>query len=230
MKDRSVPVVQALVVMAVTILTTFVTGCYGVAGANASTTSKIIPFDAGEEGGLPRDFSTALTGGGGPISWVVRRDSTSPDSGYALIQESTDDTSYRFPMCIYDNFKGRDVAVQVKYRAISGKVDQAGGLVLRYRPENYYVARANVLEDNVDLFKTVRGNRSLVQEVPTKVAAGAWHTLRFEAKGRHLTVIFDGKVVIETDDDTFTGSGKVGLWTKADSVSAFTDFEIEPAR
>lgn len=205
------------------------TGCAGKTAGNATVTPQTIHFDATEAGGLPRNFSTALTGGGGPASWVVRPDAHAPGGGYALVQESADDTSYRFPMCIYNKFEGRDVAVEVSYKAISGKVDEAGGIVLRYRPENYYIARANVLEDNVDLFKTVNGKRSLVVEVPVKVTPDTWHKLRFEAKGPHLTISFDGKVVIEKDDGTFTKAGKVGLWTKADSVSAFADLKIEPA-
>ncbi len=189
--------------------------------------SQAVNFDASEIGQLPPDFTTALTGGGGPVSWVVRQDPQAPGGGPVLVQESSDDTSYRFPMCICEKILARDVAVEVKYKAISGKVDQAGGIVLRYTPENYYIARANVLEDNVNLFKTVRGKRSLIEEFPLKVTAGAWHTLRFEAKGPHLKIIFDGKVVIEKDDTTFSKPGKVGLWTKADSVSAFTGLKIE---
>jgi len=204
-------------------------GCSGLATREEAIAPRAVNFDSSEVGKLPPDFTTALTGGGGPISWVVRADSTAPGGNPVLVQESSDDTSYRFPMCIYEKAVARDVAVEVKYKAISGKVDQAGGIVLRYNPENYYIARANVLEDNVDLFKTVRGKRSLIEEVPLKVTPDAWHTLRFEAKGRRLKIIFDGKVVIEKDDTTFSKPGKVGLWTKADSVSAFAAFKIEPA-
>ena len=203
-------------------------GCSGLSTREAPPAPRSIDFDSGEVGKLPPDFTTALTGGGGPISWAVREDSTAPGGKHVLVQESSDETSYRFPMCIYEKAVARDVAVAVKYKAISGKVDQAGGIVLRYSPENYYIARANVLEDNVNIFKTVRGKRSLVEEAPVKVSADAWHTIRFEAKGPHLKVIFDGKTVIEKDDTTFSKPGKVGLWTKADSVSAFTDFKIEP--
>jgi hypothetical protein len=192
-------------------------------------TPLAVDFDSSEVGRSPSGFTTALTGGGGPISWVVRDDARAPGGKPVLVQESSDDTSYRFPLCIYDKLRARDVAVEVKYKAISGKVDQAGGIVLRYTPENYYIARANVLEDNVDLFKTVRGKRSKIEEVPVKVSGGAWHTLRFEAKGPRLKVIFDGQTVIEKVDQTFAGPGQVGLWTKADSVSAFTNLKIEPA-
>jgi hypothetical protein len=132
-------------------------------------------------------------------------------------------------MCIYQKVIARDVAAEVKYKAISGKVDQAGGIVLRYTPENYYIARANALENNVILFKTVNGKRSKIVEVPAKVTPDEWHTLRFEASGPHLKIDFDGRTVIEKTDRTFSKPGKVGLWTKADSVSAFTDLKIEPA-
>jgi hypothetical protein len=210
------------------VLSIIVAGCAGSPRREESFQSQAISFDSTEPGQLPPDFSTALTGGGGPISWVVREDPAAPGGRRVLVQESADDTSYRFPMCLYEKTIARDVAVEVNYKAISGKVDQAGGIVLRYTPENYYIARANVLEDNVVLFKTVRGKRSKIEEVAVKVAPDQWHKLRFAAKGRHLTITFDGQVVIETDDTTFTNPGKIGLWTKADSVSAFSDLRIEP--
>jgi hypothetical protein len=219
-------------VIPLALLAMFAAGCAGpsVPGQPEAVTPQAISFDSTPLGQLPPNFTPALTGGGGPVSWVVREDSTAPGGHRALVQESSDDTSYRFPLCVYDNFSARDVAVEVKYKALSGKVDQAGGIVLRYSPENYYIARANVLEDNVDLFKTVNGKRLKVVEAPVKVAPGQWHTLRFEARGPRLTVVFDGVTVIETTDRTFSDPGKVGLWTKADSVSAFTDFKIEPVR
>jgi hypothetical protein len=212
------------------IVSTLAAGCSGLATREKSVESQTINFDSSEAGKLPPDFTTALTGGGGPVSWVVREDSTAPDGKRVLVQESADQTGYRFPLCIYEKAVARDVAVEVNYKAISGKVDQAGGIVLRYTPENYYIARANALEDNVILFKTVAGRRSKIEEVPVKVTAGQWHTLRFEAKGPRLNIAFDGKVVIETEDRTFSNPGKVGLWTKADSVSAFANLKIERTR
>jgi hypothetical protein len=205
-------------------------GCCGQAKRGETFEPRLIIFDSTQTGTLPPGFSTALTGGGGPVSWVVREDTAEPNHRKALIQESTDDTSYRFPLCIYDNFMGRDAAVEVSFKAIAGKVDQAGGIVLRYSPENYYIARANALEDNIDLFKTVNGKRSKIEEASVKVTADKWHLLRFEAKGSELTVVFDGKVVIDTQDTTFSKPGKIGLWTKADSVSEFLDLKIQPVK
>jgi hypothetical protein len=206
---------------------TLTNGCSGLANREENFEPRTIRFDSGEAGKLPADFSTALTGGGGPVSWVVREDATMMQGRWVLMQESSDATSYRFPLCVYDKITARDVAAEVNYKAISGKVDEAGGIVLRYRPENYYIARANALENNVILFKTVNGKRSKIKEVPVKVTAGEWHTLRFEARGQHLKIAFDGKIVMEIDDHTFSNPGKVGLWTKADSVSAFSNLKIE---
>jgi len=208
----------------------FAAGCCCQTNRGETFEPRTINFGSSEFGASPAGFSTALTGGGPPVSWQVREDSTAPNSKRVLVQESSDDTSYRFPLCIYDDFVARDAAVEVNYKAISGKVDQAGGIVLRYSRENYYIARANALEDNVDLFKTVNGKRSKIQEVSVKVTPGEWHALRFEARGSDLRVAFDGKVVIETQDLTFSQPGKIGLWTKADSVSEFADLKIEPAR
>jgi len=205
-------------------------GCAGLAHREEIFEPQTIHFDPGEIGKLPPDFATALTGGGGPVSWIVREDATAPDGKGVLVQESADDTNYRFPLCIYEKTIARDVAVEVNYKAISGKVDEAGGIVLRYRPQNYYIARANALENNVILFKTVKAKRSKIKEVPVKVTAGTWHALRFEARGTHLKISFDGKVVIERNDRTFSNPGRVGLWTKADSVSAFANLKIERAR
>ena len=199
-----------------------------VLASGCASPGVTIDFESSEVGKPPSGFTTDLTGGGGPIAWVVREDPKAPSGKKVLVQESSDDTSYRFPLCIYDGIVAKDVAVSVKFKSISGKVDQAAGLVLRYNPENYYIARANSLEDNVNVFKTVKGKRTMVQEATVKYAAGEWHTLGFEARGSHLKVTFDGTVVIDVEDTTFGEAGKVGLWTKADSVSAFDDLRIEP--
>ncbi len=200
-----------------------------LAASLAGCAARSTRFDAADVGRPPRGYTVALTGGGPPPVWVVRPDPTAPGGGPVLVQESTDPTSYRFPLCIFDGTDAADVTVTTAFKTIAGETDRAAGLVLRYSPENYYIARANALEDNVNLFKTVDGDRLKLDEVPAKVTAGQWHTLRFTAKGRHLTVALDGKVVVERDDDTFPAAGKVGLWTKADSVTAFADLKIEPA-
>ncbi len=193
-----------------------------------STSETTLDFDTFEVGKTPAGFSTALTGGGGPVSWVIQEDSTAPSGGKVLAQTSTDKTDYRFPLCVYDPLTAKDVEVSVKFKTVSGKVDQAAGLVARFTDkDNYYIVRANALEDNVRLYKVVGGSRKQFAGTKMKVSSGEWHTLKLEVKGKHFEVFFDDKILVEADDDTFKDAGKVGLWTKADSVTYFDDLKIE---
>ncbi len=185
-------------------------------------------FERFETNKLPPGFSTGLTGGGGPGEWVIREEATAPQGSMVLSQVSTDKTDYRFPLCIYDALTAKDVEVAVQFKAVSGKVDQAAGLVARFKdPDNYYVVRANALEDNVRLYKVAGGSRKQFAGKSVKVSSGAWHALKLEVKGSHFEIWFDGTRLFEADDETFKEAGKVGLWTKADSVTEFDDLKIE---
>ncbi len=118
-----------------------------------------------------------------------------------------------------------DGFVEVKFKPIAGKEDQAGGVIWRLQDaNNYYIARANALENNVTIYHTIKGKRTEKKRANMKVASGQWHTLRVDFSGNHFTVTFDGSKAIEWDDDTFRNAGKVGVWTKADSVTEFDDF------
>jgi hypothetical protein len=131
----------------------------------------------------------------------------------------------KFPVCIKDDTKLKDGFVEVKFKPLSGKDDQAGGVIWRCRDkDNYYIARANALENNVTIYRTVTGKRVAFKNVDTPVSPGEWHALRVDFAGNKFTVTFDGKKVIEATDDTFAEAGKVGVWTKADSVTLFDDF------
>ena len=207
--------------------------CAGTAHAAATTT---LDFEAFEAGKTPAGFSTALTGGGGPGSWVIQKDATAPGGGKVLVQTSTDATSSRFPLCVYDKVTAKDVEVSVKFKPVSGKVDQAAGLVWRYRDkDNYYIVRANALENNVVLYKVENGKRTDLKPVgagrsaygkKTQVPTGRWSTLRVTATGSRFVVELNGERLFEVEDDTFPEAGKVGLWTKADSVTAFDELTI----
>jgi len=201
----------------------------GTALAEAKHASEaVLDFGKFAVGKTPTGFSTALTGGGGPVSWVIQEDPTAMNAGKVLAQTSTDKTDYRFPLCVYDKLTGKDVTVSVRFRAVSGEVDQAAGLVARLQDkDNYYVVRANALEDNVRLYKVVEGSRKQFAGTKAKVSSGDWHTLKLAVKGRHFQVFFDDKLLFEADDETFKNAGRVGLWTKADSVTYFSDLKIE---
>jgi Domain of Unknown Function (DUF1080) len=192
-------------------------------------------FDKDKIGALPNDFITALTGSGREGVWAVVKDDASPGQKNALAQTDADATSYRFPVCVYEKLSAKDVDLSVKFKPVSGKKDQAAGLVWRYRDkDNYYVARANALENNVVLYKVQNGKR---EDLPLKgegrtygrkasVPSGQWSMLRVTAKGDLFTVFLNGEKLYEVEDVTFAEAGKVGLWTKADSVTYFDDLKV----
>ena len=213
----------------------FLAGCDNVAihagpapeQAGKAAVEKSITFDDFDLNKTPPGFLTALTGGGGPVSWVVLEDPTAPSGKRVLAQTSRDETDYRFPICVFDGISAKDVEVGVRFKTVSGKVDQAAGVIVRYKDkDNYYVVRANALEDNVRFYKVESGKRSQLAGINTKVSPGQWHELKLTAKGTHFTVTFEGKGV-EADDSTFPDAGKAGLWTKADSVTHFDNLKIE---
>jgi hypothetical protein len=187
-----------------------------------------INFDGFETAKAPPGFSADLTGGGGPVAWIVRDDPAAPSGGKVLVQTSTDTTDSRFPICVYDRLLTKNVALSVRFKTLAGSVDQAAGLIVRFRDKtNYYVVRANALEDNVRLYAVEDGRRRKFAGADVKVAGGTWHTLTIEVKMRHFAVSFNGQRLFEADDDTFPESGGIGLWTKADSVTAFDNLTIE---
>jgi hypothetical protein len=185
-------------------------------------------FDADTAGQPPAKFHSARTGQGSEGKWVVMADSTAPSKPNVVAQTSTDKTDYRFPLLIGDEGSFRDLDISVKFKAVSGSVDQAGGLVFRLKDtNNYYIVRANALEDNYRLYHVVDGRRVQFAGANFKVSSGTWHELRVEATGNKFVCYFDGVKKIEVTDDTFKDAGKVGLWTKADSVTYFDDLTIK---
>jgi hypothetical protein len=118
-----------------------------------------------------------------------------------------------------------DGFVEVKFKPLQGREDQAGGVMWRWKDgDNYYIARANALENNLSLYHTTRGSRRTIRYVDAPVSVNTWHTLRVEFAGKRIKVILDGRQYIDLEDDHITGSGAVGVWTKADSVTVFDDF------
>jgi len=180
-------------------------------------------------GPLPPEFLTSWRTGKGAVGdWRVVEDATA-SQGKAIAQVSADPTDYRFPLAVYEPLPAQDVEASVRFKAISGKGDRAGGLAVRLTDaDNYYVVRANALEDNVRLYRVVKGDRQQMASASVKVSSGAWHTLALRAEGDRLSVSFDGKPLLTHSDRTFTGLGKVALWTKADSVTRFDRLEIRP--
>ena len=182
-----------------------------------------LDFEKDEVGKSPKGFSFGLTGQGKVGAWVVKKDD--PAHGNVLAQTDADATDYRFPVAVYRDFSAKDVDLSVQFKAVSGKGDQGAGIVWRYRDQNnYYITRCNALEDNCTIYHVVNGRRQAFLNQNVKVASNVWHTLRVEATGDHYVVTYDGRNVLDARDGTFKEAGKVGLWTKADSVIYFDDF------
>ena len=179
-------------------------------------------------GGLPTDFTTGRTGQGAPAQWSVVQD-TSANGGHAIAQTSEDQTDYRFPLAIYKPVSAKNVEVTVRFKPVRGKIDQAGGIAVRLAtPDDYYVVRANALEDNVRFYRVAKGKREQIAGANVKVAKNQWHTLTLRAADDRFTVSFDGKELYTATDRTFGEPGRIALWTKADSVTHFDRFEIKP--
>jgi hypothetical protein len=197
-----------------------------------SGAARKVDFSDDAVGQPPKGFGFGRTGNvGAPGKWIVQ----SEGSNKYLSQTDADSTRSRFPLAVLSDINAADVDLSVRFRPVSGRVDQAAGLVWRYRDQdNYYIVRANALEDNVVLYKVEKGKRT---DLPVKgegrtygkkseVPANQWSTLRVVANGRLFEVHFNGTKLYEVEDATFSQPGKVGVWTKADSVTQFDDLTL----
>lgn len=198
----------------------------------ADAATRTVDFTQDTVDQPPKGFEFGHTANAGkPGRWIVLADG----SNKVLAQADPDSTRSRFPVAVLSDVSAVDVDVTVRFKPISGRVDQAAGLVWRYQnQDNYYIVRANALEDNVVLYKVEGGKRT---DLPLKgqgrtygaksdVPAGRWSTLRVVANGRLFEVYFNGSKLYDVEDGTFTGAGKVGVWTKADSVTQFDDLTV----
>jgi hypothetical protein len=197
---------------------------------------EVVDFESMDSNAPPRGWRLTMTDGGEPPRWEVANDPTSPARPKVLAQLSEDRTSGRFPLALHPTATMENGTIGVRFKPVSGRVDQAAGLVWRYRDENnYYIVRANALEHNVVLYKVENGRRSPLDPVGRgddygvkhAVPVGQWSTLAIVFDGARFTVSFDGEPLFDVVDATFNEPGRVGLWTKADSVTYFDGFEFE---
>ena len=194
--------------------------------ALAETGTIMIAIGQMKLGSAPTGFTFARTGKGGEAEWTVAEDQTA-SQGRAIEQTSTDRTDYRFPLAIHDSLSAANLDVEIRFKAVAGKIDQAGGIAVRLRDaDNYYVVRANALEDNVRFYRVVQGRREQLGGANPKVTPNQWHKLGLRAEGERFTVSYDGKMLFRVIDRTFAEAGGVALWTKADSVTRFDEMTI----
>jgi hypothetical protein len=188
-------------------------------------------FDESATGGLPARFTSARTGPGPDGAWRVEADDAAATPPNVLVQRSDDPTSARFPLAVAQDVRLADLDVSVAIKPLSGKVDQAGGIVFRYRdPNHYYLVRSNALENNVRLYHVTNGKRSQIAGADTTIPGGQWHTLRVVCLGDRTDVYLGDTRIIGHRDTTITDAGAIGLWTKADSITVFDHLEVWPLR
>lgn len=186
----------------------------------------MIAIDRMTLGSPPAGFSFARTGRGKEGEWSVIADPTA-SAGRAIEQTSTDRTDYRFPLAIRESFSAANLDVELRFKAVAGKIDQAGGIAVRLQdPDNYYVVRANALEDNVRFYRVVHGRREQLEGADLRVTPNQWHSIGLRAEGTRFTVTYDGKTLFSATDATFAEAGGVALWTKSDSVTRFDQVTI----
>ncbi|VIO75838.1 hypothetical protein CI1B_61280 [Bradyrhizobium ivorense] len=202
-------------------------------GASAMS-NHAISFESPQTGVAPEGWTSTLTGSGDP-KWTVESDETAPSKSKVLKQSGR----ATYPLLLKNDSSIKDGFVEIKFKAIAGSQDRAAGIVWRAKDaNNYYVTRANALEDNVVLYKTVNGVRSQLDIVGrkggyginVKVPSDVWHSLRVDFSGSRYRVSFNGKQLFEVEDSTFVDAGKIGLWTKADSVTLFDQITYGEAR
>jgi 3-keto-disaccharide hydrolase len=208
----------------------------GIIGLAVIAGAETIRFDSGSPGSLPAGWTVVMPGAGTAPKWELRRDASAPSKPNVLAQVSADNSGGPFPMAILNTANYRDGEVSVKFKTVSGKKEQAAGVVWRYRdPANYYLVRANALENNIVLYKvqngqwtslTPRGKPAKTYGVRHRIQARTWNILKVSFRKARFEVYFDHRKVFEVEDGTFSGPGKVGLWTKADSVTYFDDFQF----
>ncbi|GFO64001.1 DUF1080 domain-containing protein [Geomonas paludis] len=170
-------------------------------------------FDKEKVGSIPSG-AHAFSG-----TWAVKAESDAPSPPHVLCQTGAS----QFPAIVLSDKVFTDVTVSTRFKPVSGNEDRAAGIIFRIQDQdNFYILRANALEDNINIYRYVAGSRQAIKEGSGKVPSGTWQELRVEVKGSDIRGYLNGKLVVEARDGTFKAGG-VGLWTKADSVTCFDD-------
>lgn len=209
-------------------------GCVSARGAE-----RLFDFSQLPAGKPPEGFVSALTGGGPPGDWKVvlaeaptafqPLTANAPRGGRSgvLAQLSTDATDERFPVLVYEHEDFGDFTFTTKFKCVDGKTEQMAGVAFRYRdPKNYYVVRASALGGTFRFYKFVNGERSAPIGPEIAIPRGVWHEMSIECKGNQIRCLLNGREAIPTITDNSFGHGKIGFWTKSDSLSHFADAKI----
>lgn len=189
-----------------------------------------LTFDNVKIGQLPAGWKIEGTNQRGPLAtWKVIEDTTAPSGSKVLALTSTNhDFGGTFNICWTKGIKFLNGKIKVMFKANTGEEDEGGGVIWRAQDKgNYYIARYNPLENNFRIYFIKNEARKILASARIKLLKGKWQEMEIVQNGKHITGYLNGKKLLEVDDNTFTKPGGVGLWTKADAVTSFDDFEVK---
>jgi len=182
-----------------------------------NTADATFNFDKEVEGKLPKDWTAATS------TWLI-----AADGANKAMKQTGKSKGERFNICIQNKLKYQNLQAEVRIKPIEGAEDQGGGLVWRYHDaKNYYIARANPLENNLKIYKVVKGIRKEIKAVKVKMNAGEWYTLKVAMIGYTLDCYLNGQKLLSATDTTFPNAGLVGFWSRSDAISLFDDLKIK---
>lgn len=217
-------------------ISVFLSATTSTTATASGESDSVFDFEASEVELPPSEFSVGLTGSGPAASWLVKEVASAPSGKQVIAQLSADRTNRRYPILVHNGIEARNLDMSVRFKTISGEVDRSAGLIFRYsNSDNYYVVRANSLENNVVAYKTEAGKRSnmgtsrwgYAYGIDADVPHQVWNTLRVVVVGNLFKIYLNNRELFQVSNDAFTESGKIGLWTKADAVTYFDDLRVE---
>ncbi len=201
----------------------------GQAPAGDAAPSRDWTFDTDETGTIPAGWTVGESNGAGtPATWatVARDDAPSAPGTFGVT--ATRNYGHTFNVALAQGTSARDLDLSVRVKAVSGEEDQGGGLVWRAADaSNYYITRWNPLEKNFRVYFVKDGRRKQLATAPATDDVSTWHTVSVVTRGSHIDCLLDGAKLLSVDDETFSGPGQVGLWTKADAATLFDDLHLE---
>ncbi len=193
----------------------------------AADSTYLWNFDADLPGTLPKDFAVGTLVDGRPAGeWKVLQTDRAKSPPQVLAQLMGKGAEHAYKVVLIDGTISSDLDLQVSFLPIKGKADMGGGLIWRAADDrNYYLTRANPLEQNIRIYRVVKGIRHLLQNFDQTIHLNQWHTLHVVNRGCQIQMLYDEKPVFDLCDQTFS-TGRIGLWTKSDAVTYFDDLRL----
>ena len=202
----------------------------GAVVTRAETTSSAPAwnFDREQPGTLPSEFSIGTMFDGRPAGdWQVLATDRAKSPPHVLAQLMGKGAEHAYKVALIKDAIASDLNLEVSFLPIQGRADMGGGLIWRAANDrNYYLARANPLEQNIRVYRVEKGIRHLLENFNQTIDVRQWHTLRVTHQGCRVNIFYDNKQVLDLCDKTFH-AGMIGLWTKSDAVTYFDDLRLQ---